>query len=151
SHIRGDAFPQPAFDANGNQIHDISGGGLDQLAERQPINDMGQLTQGTIERWRVHSGFIGNTLGFGVRGQVDESTKATGYIQIWSYIESEQQRKNNPNPADLRQGYVKLEGPWGSLLAGRSRTLFSRGATDIDVLYAHRYGVGWSGGATDSK
>jgi hypothetical protein len=103
------------------------------------------LTQGTIERWRVRSGFIGNTLGIGLRGQVDEHTKIAGYIQIWAFIESESQRKNRPNPADLRQGYLKIEGPWGSVLGGRTRTLFSRGATDINVLYAHRYGVGYPG------
>jgi hypothetical protein len=105
----------------------------------------GGLTQGTLERWRVHTGFIGNVIGLGVRGAVDEHTKASAYIQIWSYIESEQQRKNKPNPADLRIGYLKLEGPWGGVVAGRQRTLFSRGATDIDVLYAHRYGVGYPG------
>jgi hypothetical protein len=43
-----------------------------------------------------------------------------------------------------------LEGLWGSLLAGRTRTLFSRGATDIDVLYAHRWGVGFPGNSIDS-
>ena len=30
-------------------------------------------------------------------------------------------------------------------MAGRMRALFSRGATDINVLYAHRWGVGWPG------
>src|SRR5438445_752311 len=48
-------------------------------------------------------------------------------------------------PTDARQGYAKVEGPWGALTVGRMRTLFSRGATDIDVMYAHRWGVGWPG------
>jgi hypothetical protein len=55
-------------------------------------------------------------------------------------------KKGSANFADVRQGYAKVEGRWGSLLAGRTRTLFSRGATDIDVLYAHRWGVGFPGG-----
>jgi hypothetical protein len=42
----------------------------------------------------------------------------------------------------VREGYLRLEGPWGSLLLGRALTLFSRGATEIDFLYGHRYGVG---------
>jgi Gram-negative porin len=144
SYTRGDGFPQPPRDMAGNQIHDIAGGGLNAQAERVDLGN-GGLSQGTLERWRVRSGFIGNTLGLGVRGELDEQTKVTGFIQIWAYIESEQQRKNKPNPADLRQGYVKVEAPWGSVVAGRTRTLFSRGATDINVLYAHRYGVGYPG------
>jgi hypothetical protein len=150
SYVRGQGLPQPAYDANGQQTHDIAGGGLSAIAERQPIGTNGQQTQGTIDRWRVRTGFIGNTLGLGVRGKFDETTTVTGYTQLWSYIESQQQRKGSPNPVDVRQAYVKVEGLWGSVLAGRSRTLFSRGATDIDVLYAHRYGVGYPGGATDS-
>jgi hypothetical protein len=99
--------------------------------------------QGTVNMTRIRSGFLGNQFNFGVRGKVTPWTTVTGYISIWAYIESDARQKNNPNPADIRQGYAKLEGPWGSFLAGRTRTLFSRGATDIDVLYAHRWGVGF--------
>ena len=35
-----------------------------------------------------------------------------------------------------------MTGPAGSLLVGRSLTLFNRGATGIDFLYGHRFGVG---------
>jgi hypothetical protein len=100
---------------------------------------------GTVNQTRIRSGFLGNQFNFGVRGQVTPYTTVTGYISIWAYIESQSQAKGSPNPADVRQGYAKLEGPWGSFLAGRTRTLFSRGATDIDVLYAHRWGVGFPG------
>ena len=87
-----------------------------------------------------------------MRGQVTPYTTVTGYISIWAFIESTAQSKSNTNQADVRQGYAKLEGPWGSFLAGRTRTLFSRGATDIDVLYAHRWGVGFPGAtAIDSN
>jgi hypothetical protein len=92
---------------------------------------------------RLRSGFIGNQLGFGVRGQITPWTTVTGYIQIWAFIESEDREKGMPNPPDVRQGYAKLEGLWGSFLAGRTRTLFSRGATDINVMYAHRWGIGF--------
>jgi len=107
--------------------------------------DKGSETeQGHVHVMRVRSGFIGNVLGFGVRNQIYPELKATGFVQIWSYIESENRNKGFANPADLRQGYAKLEGPtWGSLIAGRTRTLFSRGATDINVMYAHRWGVGF--------
>jgi len=92
---------------------------------------------------RLRSGFLGNQLGVGVRGQVTPWTTVTAYIQMWAYIESEDRNKSNPNYPDVRQGYAKLEGLWGSFTAGRQRTLFSRGATDIAVLYAHKWGVGF--------
>jgi hypothetical protein len=152
SYVHGDGLPPPSFDAAGNQTHDVAGGGLDPITARTSTGANGQHTQGTIDRWRIHTGFIGNTLGLGVRGKLDSLNTVTGYTQMWSYIESQQQRKSSPNPPDVRQAYVKVEGPWGSVLAGRSRTLFSRGATDIDVMYAHRYGVGYPGsGGVDSN
>ena len=81
--------------------------------------------------------------GIGVRNQLTPWTTVTGYVQMWSFIESIARSKGNPNYPDTRQGYLKLEGPFGSFTAGRTRTLFSRGATDIDVLYAHKWGVGF--------
>ena len=92
---------------------------------------------------RIRTGFIGNLLGIGVRNQLTPWTTLSGYIQIWAYIESDDRNKSNPNYPDVRQGYAKLEGPWGAFTAGRQRTLISRGATDINVLYAHRWGVGF--------
>jgi len=100
-------------------------------------------SQGSVNTLRVRSGFIGNTLGLGVRSEIYPGLKASTYIQMWAVIEPEGRNKGYSIPADIRQGYAKLEGAWGSLLAGRTRTLFSRGGTDIDVLYAHRWGVGF--------
>jgi hypothetical protein len=102
-------------------------------------------SRGTVNMMRIRSGFLGNQLGIGVRGQVTPWTTVTAYIQMWAYIESEDRNKSNPNYPDARQGYAKLEGPWGTFTAGRQRTLFSRGATDINVLYAHKWGVGGFG------
>lgn len=106
----------------------------------EPHNDS---SPGTVDMMRIRSGFLGNQLGFGVRGQVTPWTTVTGYVQMWAFIESENRDKSYPNYPDVRQGYAKLEGSWGSFLAGRTRTLFSRGATDIDVLYGHKWGVGF--------
>jgi hypothetical protein len=109
-----------------------------------------ETSQGTVNMMRVRSGFIGNLLGLGVRNQINPQLKASAYIQLWAFIESDGRNKGFPNPSDVRQGYGKLEGPWGSFTAGRTRTLFSRGATDINVMYAHRWGVGFPN-AIDSK
>ncbi len=105
--------------------------------------DGNENTQGTANTMRVRSGFIGNTLGVGVRSEIYPGLKASAYIQVWAVIEPDGRNKGTGIPADFRQGYAKLEGFWGSFLAGRTRTLFSRGATDINVLYAHRWGVGF--------
>ena len=139
SWVHGDGAPS----ANpnlviGGQPENLSGGSWPIPTEPHSDN-----SAGTVNMMRIRSGFIGNQVGLGVRGQVTPWTTVTGYVQFWAFIESDQRDKSQPNPVDARQGYVKLEGPWGSFLAGRTRTLFSRGATDIDVLYAHKWGVGF--------
>jgi hypothetical protein len=157
SAVKGDGFPQATsvmgHDSTGALVVVGSitpkGGGESEAASEQGLVPgtaaNPQYTQGTIERMRVRTGMISDTLGFGVRGPVTESTTVKSYMQIWAWVESAVQEKNQINTADVRQAYVQLEGPWGSLLVGRSRGLFSRGATDIDVLYGHGYGVGYPG------
>jgi hypothetical protein len=144
SYVHGDGFPvtTEGTSPTGDQV-DIQkplGGGWVAADSRGKTQG-----QGTIDSMRVRSGFIGNTLGIGVRGQVTPYTMVTGYIQFWADIESLSRQKSQPNVVDARQGYAKLEGWWGSFLAGRTRTLFSRGATDIDVLYGQRWGIGFPG------
>jgi hypothetical protein len=172
SYTRGDGYPQPTY---GYQIDPVTKQTVIDPGTGQPIfvptpvhTTLGgagftgapmelhtidpSLTpgatvydQGTIDTWRIRSGFIGNLLGFGVRGQLTPYTKIVTYIQIWSFIENEGRAKAPRSIPDVRQGWARLEGPWGSFTAGRVRGLFSRGASDIDVLYAHRWGVGWPG------
>ena len=150
----GDGFPQSTYgvapDGSLIQIHDVKGGGWAAVSEKQVIpNPPGAASnqiltnQGTINMMRVRSGFLGNQIGLGLRYQITENLKASAYVQIWAFIESIGRIKNQPNYADVRVGYGRIEGPWGSFSAGRMRTLFSRGATDIDVMYAHRWGVGF--------
>ena len=134
SWVHGDPAPVAASGES------ISGSGW--AARTEPHSDD---SPGTVNMMRLRSGFLGNQLGVGVRGQVTQWTTVTGYVQMWAWVESDERNKTNINYADVRQGYAKLEGPWGSFLAGRTRTLFSRGATDIDVLYGHRWGVGGFG------
>ena len=43
---------------------------------------------------------------------------------------------------DPRESYVKIEGPWGGLQAGRALGLHDRGATMTDFLYANGYSIG---------
>jgi hypothetical protein len=147
SYAHGQGRPVDTYNPDGTLYRDVKAGGYDPAAtERAPVvgGAPGQLTQGTIDDMRIRSGFIANTLGVGVRGPLNYST-VTGYIQIWALAETDGRTKNRPNIVDVRQAYLKTEGSWGSVLVGRARALFSRGATDIDVLYAHRYGLGSPG------
>ncbi len=138
------------------QVDNVQGGGFGTSRQQNDLQIPGATStsgigdQGTINMWRIRSGFIDNVFGFGVRSNVTPTTKAMIYLQLWMFIESEGRQKNRPNYPDARQGYAQLQGPWGTLQVGRTRCLFSRGATDIDVLYAHRWGVGWPG-AIDSN
>ncbi len=150
----GDGHPGPVndVDASGNlvPISQPLEGGFRSVAEQQPLDPNNPNAQGTINIVRLRSGFISNVFGFGARGKLTPWTTLSAYVQFWAYIENDGRQKNLPNQVDARQGYARLEGPWGAFTAGRMRALFSRGATDIDVLYAHRWGVGFPG-AIDNK
>jgi hypothetical protein len=155
SGVDGDGYPQHrdalGKDPNGATV--VIGtitpraGGNNEAATAQQSKPftLDQFTQGQIERMRFRSGMIANTFGFGVRGPLTESTTVKGYIQLWAWVENVNEQKGQINYADVRQGYVKAEGPWGSVLLGRTRGLFSRAATDIDTMYGHGYGVGYPG------
>jgi hypothetical protein len=151
SYANGDAFPVPTYDPNmpGVVLHEAKGGGLKALAERPvylpPDPRSLELQPGTIEGSRVRSGFVANIFGFGLRRTINPGTTVTAYIAIWAVVESEERRKYRPVFADVREGYLKVDGPWGSFLAGRSLVLFNRGGTTIDYLYGHGYGLGFPG------
>ena len=123
-----------------------AGGGLDVGNDSIPAAGAGMGTaQATFQSMRLRSGFVPNVLGIGFRRQLSEQTSLNVFIALWATIESESQRKTNPVESDAREGYFKVEGPWGSLLAGRALDLFSRGATENDFLYGHGFGVGFPG------
>jgi hypothetical protein len=154
--LKGDPIPQaygqvwdangPVVDANGNpvigQIHNVGDGGVRAGASDPILEPDGSAGQGPLLASRVRSGFLPDIFGFGVRRQLTERTKLTGYISIWATAETVNGRTFHANYPDEREAYLKIEGPGGSLLVGRALSLFSRGAVEIDFLYGHGYGVG---------
>ena len=140
-------------DANAQALHPgetiIPGGGLDVGSDSIPSGTTdpvsGMATQGTFNSWRIRSGFVPNVFGLGLRTQVSENVRLLAYLSLWTTIGTEQQRKTGVSYPDAREGYVKLDGRWGSLLVGRALDLFSRGATENDFLYGHGYAVGYPG------
>src|SRR5215471_379450 len=139
SYTKGDGFPLTT------PTQTPRGGGIDHNAAVQ-ISDPNQPdVQPTIDTMRIRSGFVSNILGIGLRRQLSEQTKLSVYLQLWSDIETESQRKYLPMPIDVRQGYVRLEGPAGEVTVGRQLTLYSRGAVEIDYKYGHGYALGFPG------
>ena len=94
---------------------------------------------------RLRSGFVPNVFAMGVRRQVTESTTLTAHMALWATIDTEGQRKTQPLYAWVQEWYLKLEGPWGSVVGGRALDLYSRGATQNDYMYLHGYGLGFPG------
>ncbi|MES1206356.1 MAG: porin [Pseudomonadota bacterium] len=122
------------------------GGGLSVGNDSMPrFGPDGMQVQGTFTSMRLRSGFVPNVFGLGLRRQLSERTQLKVFVAFWATIESEGQRKTQQIYTDAREGYVKVEGPWGSLLAGRALDLFSRGATENDFLYGHGFSLGFPG------
>ena len=136
---QGDANPIPL-----KMGEDIPpGAGLDVGSNAMPkFNAAGTNIQGTFQSMRLQSGFVPNVFGIGFRRRITENTTLNAYVSLWATIQSDGQRKTNPVTTDAREGYLKVEGPWGSVLAGRALDLFSRGATETNFLYGFGYGVG---------
>jgi hypothetical protein len=149
SWVYGQGFPAPTYgvDANGQfvdaPIFTAKGGGFRDATEQGTQSDPSLNIppsvvvpdQGTINNVSLRSGFVTNLLGFGFRSRVTASMSVEVYLQFWTFIESTSRLTNQPIYPDAKQGYARLQGRWGSLLVGRTRALFSRGLTDIEVLY----------------
>ena len=96
---------------------------------------------GNITDSRLRSGFVSNVFGWTLRKQVRDDTVITGRFAIWGNVS--QQRDKTIAPAlDMREVYLKVEGPWGAVLAGRNMGLFGRGGINLDYDIEHAYGLG---------
>jgi len=148
--LQGDGRPQTYLQQNGMEVpvHPVSDGGVQ--AQSDPVvNAQGQPRVGPLLAMRMRSGFLSNILTLGVRRELTENTKVSGQISLWGTAETEQRRTFYKNLPDMREAYLKVEAPWGSLLVGRALSLYSRGATEIDFLYGHGYALGSPAGFDD--
>jgi hypothetical protein len=128
------------------------GGGLNTEYDNIPrIGPDGMPTtgQGTFISTRLRSGFVPSVASLGVKGPLSDRVMLTAFVSFWATIETESQRKTSPNVPTFQEGYVKLEAPWGTLVAGRSLALFSRGAVETDFLYGHGFATGFPGNIND--
>jgi hypothetical protein len=113
----------------------------------QPVNIAGTSledftdNQNNVETLRIRTGFVGSILGFKLSKPFNENLTLTGRFQLWSVIESNRQASERNYP-DMREVYLRADGPWGGALIGRSVGLFNRGAIEINFMYGHNYGLG---------
>jgi len=95
----------------------------------------------TIESARVRTGFIESVLGFRLKKELEKEVTAEARVALW--MEASSQRTWGDEPAvDAREAYFKIDAPWGGFLAGRTMSLFSRGAILLDYDLEHNNGLG---------
>jgi len=158
SWAKGDGMPQATtYDVESDMPkHQVllgtGGSGLGDQSTRNVLKmdgtpSMAQVS--TIDSLRARSGFVGNQFIFGARRPLGAST-VTGLVEVRAIVDSQAQKKYFQSLPDVRQGYFKIEGAWGSFLAGRSEVLFDHGAVETDFLYLHGYGLGFPGDLNSS-
>ncbi len=134
---------------------ELRGGGIDQsdgLTEWPAGTDLQRTTdRGVVQELRLRTGFTGNVLGFGIKKKLTEQTELFGYTAVTVGIDSDLRRKFSDSRPDWRESFLRLSGPAGTLTAGRTNTLHSRGATEITYLYGYRYGVGFPGSVSTAN
>lgn len=96
---------------------------------------------GNIQNTRIRNGFIMSVLGLNLKKQLTPDVNVTGRIGMW-FLASANRSKNEIPPTDVREAYVKVEGSWGGVLAGRNISLFGRGGILLDYDIEHNYGLG---------
>jgi hypothetical protein len=96
---------------------------------------------GTLTKTRIRSGFLTNLLGFSVKKQLTPDVLVTGRFGTWVGV-SQSAAKADVPAFDERELYIKIDAPWGGLLAGRNLSLFGRGAILVDYDVLHGYGMG---------
>src|SRR5262249_30257777 len=101
-YIKGDSTPPTTVDGHSVIVSGEAFEGIRRVPP--PLNPDGSVptAQGSLDHFRVRSGFVGNILGFGLRRHLDESTTVKAYTAIWHYIQSDDWRKYIPNTPDVR-------------------------------------------------
>lgn len=99
-------------------------------------------SKGTLQSTRIRNGFIPSVFGFTAQRELSPNLKLTARVALWMNIAGSR-TKNVPGLVDPRELYAKIEGPWGSLLAGSALNLFGRGGILVDYDIAHNYGLGY--------
>ena len=105
-----------------------------------PVNDT------KVNTARVRGGFSSTILAFNIYKQISPNLKLTFKMGLWAGIQNgivkDARQQNDVAAVDWREQYMKLEGPWGALWAGRLLGLFNRGGMRLNWYLMHKQGVG---------
>ncbi len=104
---------------------------------------------GALHSTRVRNGFLTSILGFTGFKQLSPDFKVTGRVALWMNAAGSR-TQNVAEKVDARELYGKIEGRWGSILAGSDNDL-SRGGILVDLQIAHEYGLGYPCGIRDAS
>ncbi|HVY26027.1 MAG TPA: porin [Polyangiaceae bacterium] len=98
-------------------------------------------SDGKITATRLRSGFVSNVLGWSLKKEVNKDYTLSGRFSIWGNVSQKRDKTLAPD-VDLREVYLKVDGPWGGVLMGRNLGLFGRGGINLDYDIEHGYGLG---------
>jgi hypothetical protein len=147
----GDDFPKPSPNTNVGPDgspgpgHNIIAGGGEYFTAGFP-NDQGYA--GKYLGTRIRSGFLGSIIAFGMKRQLTDWTSVKSYVSLWGTAQTYARDRNNDvgdkttKGFDVREGWVALDGPWGTFIAGRQSGILGGISTEIDFLYGHNFGLG---------
>lgn len=148
----GDDFPEPTEPLPGadptmpspNPVHALMGSskGVAQPGGFGYQSNYQQDAENKFFSTRVRSGLVSNVLGFALKRAITDTTSVKGYIAIWAPIESLGRDKWYAIAADVREGYLTIDGPWGAVTAGRMNPLLGRMTYEVDLHYGHGFGAG---------
>jgi porin-like protein len=130
SYTFGDGFPS----APPGAAYSYLGGGL---TGANILDNQNKITSS-----RVRSGFVGNISALGMQKDLGGGTTLAGYFALWTAIETNHNRFVPVYP-EVRESYLKVSGPWGGLLVGRTLGLFGKTSVEIDYKYGHGNGLGY--------
>jgi hypothetical protein len=130
SVAQGNAFPDGQSEVTGAGVTDVA------------------TAAGDLRSSRIRNGFMMSILGFTGQKEVSPNFRVTTRVALWMNIAG-QRSKNASGLVDPRELYAKIEGNWGSFLAGSHLSLFGRGGILVDLDIAHDYGLGFPCGLKD--
>lgn len=90
---------------------------------------------------RVHSGFVGTQIGFGVNRRINDQMHIESLMAVSLVDISNDRRPYTPKQVDFREAWAALVGPYGTFKFGRMFSIFGSFSGEV-VMLAHKYGVG---------
>jgi hypothetical protein len=124
-----------AGDGDPNTNHGVLvGGKFNQNVSHDPRDNSLKLS-------RVHSGFIGTQIGFGITREINDRMRIDSLMAVSLVDISNDRRAYAPKQVDFRESWAALIGPYGTFKFGRMFSIFGSAGAPV-VTMAYEAGVG---------